>query len=171
MNHISEDNLLNRKCMYIDRTSYLSGAELQNALNEIQNASNIYNIDYSERIKSAFQTSSTEKCNIHSLEDISELIDIFEKLTAEDDTLIDAKKYLIKLKIVIKLLKFKIQFLDILDMRAIIRSFKNNIKNIVTEEEDSKINISIIESINFKILINEFKNRVISTNKLCADTL
>ncbi|WP_146943332.1 hypothetical protein [Chryseobacterium hagamense] len=156
--------------MYIDRTSYLSGADLQNALNEIQNASNIYNIDYSEKIKSAFQSSITEKCNIHSLEDITELIDIFEKLTAEDDTLIDAKKYLIKLKTVKKLLKFKIQFLNILDMRAIIRSFKNNIKNIVTEE-DSKINISIIESINFKILLNEFQNRVISTNKLCADTL
>ncbi|MCS3533102.1 hypothetical protein [Chryseobacterium sp. JUb7] len=170
MNHTIEDDLLNRKCMYIDRTSYLSGTDLQNALNEIQNASNIYNIDYSEKIKSAFQTSSTEKCNKHSLEEIRELIDIFEKLTEEDDTLIEAKKYLIKLKIVIKILKFKIQFLDVLDMRAIIRSFKNNIKNIVTEE-DFKINISIIESINFKILINEFQNRVISTNKLCTDTL
>ncbi|WNI34705.1 MULTISPECIES: hypothetical protein [Chryseobacterium] len=170
MNHISEDSLLNRKCMYVDRTSYLSGNDLQNALNEIQNASSIYNIDYSEKIISAFQTSASEKCRILSTEDIIKLIDLLEKVTAEDDTLIHVKKYLIKLKIVAKLLKFKIQFLNILDMRAIIRSFKNNIKNIV-EEEDFKINISIDESINFKILVNEFQNRVISKNKLRTDTL
>ncbi|MGI9652218.1 hypothetical protein [Chryseobacterium sp. RLHN22] len=155
------------KCMFVDKTKYLSGEALQNALDEIYAFTNVWNSEYISKLKSQF-----EGCNRglmeHSIEDLNDLIDVFETIVENDESLVNVKMYLVRLKIVVKLLNVKVQFLSVLDVRSIIRSFKNNIKTIVTEE-DSKINFFAERIINFKIFINELKRGTISKNKLCAD--
>lgn len=167
MENFKEVEDLANKCMYVDNTRYLSGEALQNALDEISALSNTWTGEYISELKSRFESSvaGTKK---YSIEDLYSLIGEFETIVESDETLINVKKYLIRLKIVVKLLNIKVQFLSVLDVRSLIRSFKNNIKTIVTEE-DSKINFFAQRIINFKIFINELKRGTISKNKLCTD--
>lgn len=167
MEHFTELEHTISKCMFVDKTRYLSGEALQNALDEIYAYTNVWNSEYISKLKSQF-----EDCNMslmeHSIEDLNNLIHAFETIVEGNDSLIYVKKYLIRLKIVVKLLNVKVQFLSVLDVRSFIRSFKNHIKTIVTEE-DSKINFFAERIINFKIIINELKRGTISKNKLCTD--
>ncbi|WP_294285485.1 hypothetical protein [uncultured Chryseobacterium sp.] len=75
-----------------------------------------------------------------------------------------------EIKKIILLKKTNHSFNIFSDDREEIRFLKNNFKHF-DDEENVRINDHLITSINFNKSNNEFKNRTIQTNKLCAGKL
>jgi len=167
MDEILEIDLLNKKFMYC-RSDIIKDSSLKKSIEELQNYLSGSEIDrFLSKITSDISFCSENFYDSISVEKLQEIIDYYQTMSDSNQSLVFVKNYIIELKKVVKLKKVRRQYFKILDLRPLIRSVKNNIKNIVTEE-DSKINITALPNINFKIFKNEFKNRTFSTNKLCT---
>jgi len=154
------------KCMYQD--TYVSGELLQKSVDELQNVLTIYDLHkLMDKIEFNICSKAQKSLKDISLEHLQDIIEIMQDASEKDDSLVNVKKYLVRLRRVEKILKFKNLFYNVFDQRTTIKFLRNQFKHIDTEE-DSAINENSKIIINSKSVTYAIKNRFKRTNPKCA---